>query len=231
MIVRIAAIAFALLATSLTAAARADDDVLNNSVRVGAYYIIYDTNAEDITGPYVPAGTNLKLKNVVTPYFAYVRRLSDHFSVEFAGGVPPLTKTEGKGPAKLGSVPYNDQVVVTARWLAPSVLLNYSFFDESAALRPYVGAGINYTRFYSRQSTAAGNAATGGPTRIDLTTSVGPAATVGLNYRINRHFYVIGSFSASEVDSRLKANTAGLIRTTHINFGPRAFVLAAGYSF
>jgi len=231
MIARIATIAFALVAASAAAAVRADDDVLSNSLRVGTYYIMYDTRADDLQGPYVPAGANLKLKDVITPYFAYVRRLSSHLSVELAMGVPPLTKTEGKGPATLGSVPYNGQTLVTARWLAPTLLLNYSFFEESAAWRPYIGAGINYTKFYSRQATAAGNAVGGGPTRIDLPVSVGPAATLGMSYRLARHFFVYGSINAAEVDTRLKATTAGVVRTTHVSFGPRAAVLSVGYSF
>lgn len=232
MIARKRTIAFGILAVSVGAGVRAEEDYLSNSLRVGAYYVTYDTTADDIRGQYVPAGVNLKLKDVVTPYFAYVRRLTNHFSVELAVGAPPLTKTKGKGPAMLApGVPYNGQVIVTARWLAPTVLLTYSFFDESAALRPYIGAGINYTRFYSRQSTYYGDLASGGPTRIDLTTSVGPAATVGLSYRLTRHFSLYGSISASEVDSDLKANTAGVIRRSHISFGPRAAVLAAGYSF
>jgi outer membrane protein len=231
MIARIWITAFGILAASVAAGARAEEDYLSNSLRVGAYYVTYDTQADDIRGPYVPPGANLKVKDVITPYFAYVRRLTNHFSVELAVGAPPLTKTEGKGPAKLGSVPYNGQVITTARWLAPTLLLTYSFFDESYKLRPYIGFGINYTKFYSRQSTAAGNAVSGGPTRVDLTTSVGPAATVGLSYRVTRHFSLYGSISASEVDTTLTANTAGVIRTTHISFGPRTAVLAAGYSF
>jgi outer membrane protein len=228
---RIWTIAFGVVAASVAVGARAEEDVYSNSLRLGAYYVMYDTQADDIRGPFVPAGVNLKVQDVITPYFAYVRRLTNHFSVELAVGAPPLTKTEGKGPAKLGSVPYNGQVITTARWLAPTLLLTYSFFDESYALRPYIGAGINYTRFYSRQSTAAGNAASGGPTSIGLTTSVGPAATIGLAYRVTPHFSLYGSLSASEVDSTLTANTAGVIRTTHISFGPRTAVLAAGYSF
>jgi outer membrane protein len=228
---RILTIALGILAASVTVGARAEEDRLPNSLRVGAYYVTYDTTADDLRGPYVPPGVNIKLKDVVTPYFGYIRTLTTHFSVELAIGAPPLTKTVGKGPAKLGSVPFNGQTIVTARWLAPTLLLEYSFFDESARLRPFIGAGINYTRFYSRQSTPAGNAVGGGPTSIGLTTSVGPAATLGLSFRMTRHFYLYGSVSASEVDSDLTANTAGVIRKTHVSFGPRALVLSAGYSF
>ena len=228
---RILTIAFGALAVSVTAGARAEEDRLSNSVRLGAYYVWYDTTADDLRGPYVPAGVNIELKSLVTPYFGYVRTLTNHFSLELALGAPPLTKTVGKGPAKLGSVPFNGETIVTARWLAPTLLLEYNFFDESARLRPFIGAGINYTRFYSRQSTPAGNAIGGGPTSIGLTASAGPAVTTGLSFRVTRHFYLYGSVSASEVDSDLTANTAGVIRKTHVAFGPRTLVLSAGYSF
>ncbi len=232
MIARIVTIAFGTLAATLAVGARAaDEDVLSNSLRLGAYYITYDTQADDLRGPFVPPGVNAKLKDTTTLYFAYVRRFNEHFSAELALGAPPLTKTLGKGPATLGSVPFNNQEILTARWFAPTLLLTYSFFDESARLRPYIGAGINYTRFYSRQVTPAGEAIVGGPTSVSLTTSVGPAATIGLSYRLTRHFSVYGSLSASEVDSDLTTNTAGVIRRSHVSFGPRAAVLAAGYSF
>jgi outer membrane protein len=224
-------ILFALIAATIATGAYADEDRLNNSVRLGAYYVWYNTHADDLRGPYVPPGVNIELKDVITPYFAYVRTLTNHFSLELAVGAPPLTKTVGKGPATLGSVPFNGETIVTARWLAPTLLLNYTFLDDSYRFRPYVGAGINYTKFYSRQSTAAGNAASGGPTSISLTTSVGPAGTIGISCRITRNFYVYGSLSASEVDSDLTANTAGVIRKTHVSFNPRTLVLSAGYSF
>ena len=105
------------------------------------------------------------------------------------------------------------QVIATARWLAPTLLLEYMFFSENSKWRPYIGAGVNYTTFYDRDSTAQGNAASGGPTKLSLTPSVGWAATAGLAYNI------------------LKADTAGVIRTTHISFGPQALVLSVGYSF
>jgi outer membrane protein len=220
-----------LVSSTAMAASGTDDDWLPNSFRVGTYFVQYYTHADDISGPFVPAGVNLKLKDVWTPYFAYVRSIDNHFSVELTAGVPPLTKTYGRGPAELGSVPYNGQEIVTARWLAPSALLEYSFLSPSSPLRPYIGIGVNYVKFYDRQSTAAGNAASGGPTSISLPASFGPAGTVGLAYRVSRHFNVYASYSASEVNTRLTADTAGVIRTSHIEFGPRAVVMAAGYSF
>ena len=218
------------LLTLATAVAHADS-VPDNTFRVGVYYIQYHSHADDISGPFVPTGLNLSVHDVETLYLAYVRRLSGHFDLELAAGVPPLTKTEGRGPATLGSVPYNGQEISTARWFAPTVLLNYKFFDESHAWRPYVGVGVNYVHFYDRQSTAAGNAAAGGPTSIKLPDSVGPAATVGMSYHLRDRWSVYASYSATIVKSKLTTDTAGVLRTSEVNFGPRAVVVAAGYSF
>jgi outer membrane protein len=205
--------------------------VPDNTVRIGLYYLNYHSTADDLSGPYVPSGVNLAVEDVTTLYLAYVRRLSVHFDVEVAAGWPPLTKTDGRGPAELGSVPYNGQIISTARWFAPTVLLNYKFFDDSAPLRPYIGIGVNYVNFYDREATAAGNAASGGPTSISLPSSWGPAGTVGLRYQLPQNWSFYTSYSASMVNSRLTANTAGVIRTSEIHFGPRALVFAFGYSF
>jgi outer membrane protein len=202
-----------------------------NDVRVGMYFVHYEATADDLSGPYTPTGLNGHLQNVETLYVAYVRTLSAHFSAELAFGYPPLTKIEGRGPATLGSVPYNGQVVSTARWVAPSFLLEYVFGDPDSRLRPYVGIGVNYTKFVARQSTAAGNAAFGGPTSVSLPASVGPAATAGLSYELTDRWHVYASYAIAQVNSKLTANTAGILRTSEVHFWPNTLVISAGYSF
>jgi outer membrane protein len=206
-------------------------DAADNELRLGVYSIFYHTSADDLQGPYVPPGANLKADNVETVYFGYIRRLSAHFETELAIGWPPITKTEGKGPATLGSVPYDGQVISSARWLAPTLLFNYKFFDENSVLRPYIGVGVNYTDFYDRDSTAAGNAASGGPTKLSLPSSWGPAATAGVTYRLNDHWGLHASYGWAQVKTHLTADTDGTIRTTHISFAPQSFILSAGYAF
>jgi len=211
-------LALAAALAGFAGAAHADDSVPANSVHVGAYFVHFDSSAQDVSGPFTPAGINLSVDNVTTAYFAYVRHLDSHWSIELAGGVPPTTKTYG-------------QEVATAKWLSPSVLAEYSFGDPSSAFRPYVGLGFNYTKFYDRDSTAAGNAANGGPTAISLSNAMGPAATVGLEYKINRDWSLFASYSAASVDSNYVSTTSGVQRSTTIHFDPEALVLAIGYSF
>jgi outer membrane protein len=215
-----------------TTVARADDPATPNTFRAGLYEIFYHVQSTDLQGPFTPPGYQLDVKNTHTAYFAYIRRVTSYLDVEIAGGIPPNTKTIGKGPATVGSVPYNGVIIATAKWAAPTALLEYKLFSESAALRPYIGVGVNYTSFYDRDVTEAGQQATGGPTRLSLSRSIGPAGTVGLKYQpAHARWSVIASYSISRVDSDIKTDTAGAIRTAHIDFRPQALVVAAGYSF
>lgn len=225
---KIASLVAALGLLAYSTAASAQD---KNTVRVGLFAIFYHTAADDVTGPYVPPGVTSDVANVQTVYLAYTRRLNASLELELALGVPPKTDTIGKGPATLGSAPWNGTTVGTVKWLSPTLLLEYKFCDESSRFRPFVGAGINFTHFYDREVNSAGEAALGGPTQISLRNSIGPAATVGFVYHAWDHWSVNASFSASEIESDLEANTNGVVRRSHVNFNPQALVFAVGYSF
>ena len=200
-------------------------------IRAGAYFLFYDLSAQNLYGQYTIPGLNATIKNLQTPYFAFERYLPWHFNVELALGVPPLTKIYGKGPAAVGSVPFNDQELLTARWFAPSLLLYYSLFDDSHRFRPYVGVGATYVNFYNRQTTPAANAVVGGPTQVSLPSSIGPTVSFGLSYRIAHNWSVYSSYSLARVRTLLTTDTAGVYRFSHVSFAPGALVISAGYAF
>jgi outer membrane protein len=219
------------VAVALAASGAYADEGTPNDIRAGLYYVNFETSATDISGPYTPSGLKIHVDSIETLYLAYVRTLSTHLAVELAFGYPPLTKTEGRGPATLGSVPYSGQIISTARWFSPTALFEYVFGDSNSRFRPYVGLGVNYTRFFDRVSTAAGDAASGGPTSISLPAAVGPAGTVGVSYKISDRFHVYASYSVAQVNTKLTADTAGILRTSEVHFWPNALVVSAGYSF
>jgi outer membrane protein len=218
----------------LTASLACADEVPDNTFRVGLYSVFFHTSVTPLAGPFIPKGEDLTatVKNVETPYLAYLRKLSTHFTFELAFGVPPLTKAYGNGPATLGgTVPFNGQELLASRWFAPTALIEYVFLDESSAFRPYVGVGVNYSMFYNRNITPAGEAIIGGPTRVELSSSVGPAVTGGISYRVARNWSVMASYSWARVTSHLNAITTDVDRTSSISFGPTTLIVAAGYSF
>ncbi len=223
------------LAALDTGVARADNDVgagdHPNTVAVGLYHVDFHVHADDLSGPFTPSGLNVRNPSVNTLYLAYMRRLSPHFDTELTLGLPPVTHSVAKGPALAGSVPFNGQSIATTRWFAPSLLLKYYLFSPDAMFRPYLGVGVNYTKFYSRQVTAAGEAISGGPTSLSLPVSVGPVLNAGVAYNPFDRVSVILSYSGSWVNARLTTDTAGVLRTSHVEFNPRALVLAVGYHF
>ena len=159
----------------------------SNSFRAGTYTVFYHASADDISGPYVPPGVNIEAQNVETAYFAYIRRLSSTIRCRIDCRLPAA------GERPRASVRHRwARCPTTASWsrapagLLPAVLLEYRFLSENSPWQPFVGVGVNYTTFYDRDTTAAGNAAFGGPTRLSLTASVGPAATVGVGYHVAR---------------------------------------------
>ncbi len=84
------------------AAPAAAEDYTNNSLRLGLYAVFYHSSADDISGPFVPAGVNVDAKDVQTLYLGYVATVVPHFDIELALGYPPLTKTVGKGTRHAG---------------------------------------------------------------------------------------------------------------------------------
>lgn len=222
----------ALLLAGGVASSRADDlSPPANELRLGLYFVRYAATAPNLSGPFTPPGINIRVGSLWTPYLAYLRHLDAHWSVELAGGVPPTTRTYGSGPAHVGSVPFDGQEVATAKWFSPSLLLEYRFLDPASALRPFAGLGVNYTHFYDLNSTPAGDAANGGPTHVSLSSTFGPAATVGASWQVTREFDLVLSYSIAQVNSNYRSDTSGAVRTTTIHFNPRTWVLAAGYSF
>jgi outer membrane protein len=226
--------AFIYAGAACAAPGSADDEVYNNSFRLGAEFVFYHTKSNDLTGPYLQSNgivANFKADNLETLYVGYVRRIRSNFAVELALGYPPLSKVTGRGSQYVGSVPYAGNVVSTARWLSPTAFIEYNFLPETSRLRPFFGVGVQYTAFYDRYSTAAGNAASGGPTRISLTSSVGPAATAGLSWHISGRWNAYASYSISQVDTHITTDTAGVQNRAHLHFGPQVLVISGGYSF
>jgi len=131
-------------------------------VRIGSYSVFYHTSADDLSGPYVPPGVNFKAENLETLYLGYIRWFTPDINLELALGYPPLAKVKGSGPRP--SAPCPTTAGDFERSLdradpAPGVQLPEREFAVPAIHR----RGCQLHTFYDRDSTAAGNAASGGP--------------------------------------------------------------------
>ncbi|MEJ1970687.1 MAG: OmpW family outer membrane protein [Rhizomicrobium sp.] len=117
---------------ALTVPALADaGDIL---VRVRGVYVSPDMS-DKIPGLKVGGDGNL-VPEIDGSYF-----LTDHVALELIAATTKHT-IKAQGVGQLGSV-----------WLLPPTLTAQYHFDPQGSFRPYLGAGVNYTFFYSGSDT------------------------------------------------------------------------------
>ena len=224
-----------LLASLLAAAAAAPALAQQNTVKIGISNVQpHATSANDFSGPFTPSGISLEVFNKTTTFFSYTREINDQWDVELALGLPPthdiaLKINNPNLPASAQA--HNGQIGAKVRQVAPTLFANYKFLEKSSPFRPYIGVGINYTRFDKTSLTAAGSAFNGGATSLALEDSVGLALQGGVVYSFNDLWSVSAALATAQVKSKITTNTLGIERSADIRFKPRVFTVAVGYSF
>jgi outer membrane protein len=209
-------VAFAALALACGVAA-ADGD---NVVKVGISRYQTHSRTDGISGIGVPPGADASVSGATTVIFVYERLLtpiSPNLGVEFVLGVPPRLHARATG-----SVAFLGDDVLSAKNVAPTLLLNYHFFGPETRLRPYVGVGVNYTRFTSIRSSLAPD--------VEMGSSTGLAVQAGANYAITKDFGLFASVAKVNVKSKVVAAGATVLTTT-VDFRPIVYSAGISYNF
>lgn len=200
-----------------------------NTIKVGIAHLSIHSQADNLTsnGPafLTPQPAGISVGDATTLLVSYIRKLDEHWDLDLETGLPPTHDTHGVGTL----APFG--VVSKVKQAGPSLFVNYNFGAANSKFRPFVGLGINYTRFYDAESTASGNLASGGPTKLELSDSWGPAAQLGASYKLADNWSVIGSIAVAKVKSDMTAITGSIRRTTTIDFRPVVYTLGVAYSF
>jgi len=181
--------------------------------------IRYDSNSKTtgIQGIGVPAGADAQVGDASTLMVSFERALTPQLGVEVVLGIPPRIKARATG-----TVAFLGDDVLSAKNVAPTVLLNYHFGGATDTWRPYMGIGVNFTRFASVESKLA--------PQVHMSDSVGLAFVGGVDYAINRQWGLYASVSAVDVRSNL-VGVANTVLTTTINFRPVVYAIGASYKF
>jgi outer membrane protein len=108
----------------------------------------------------------------------------------------------------------------TIKALPPSLLLQYHFTDLGA-FKPYVGAGLNYTRFYKRDNIDGGASVQQG--------SFGLAAQVGFDYALSKNWSFNVDLKYIQMDTDVKVR--GLGKVGKVDLDPTLFGIGIGYRF
>ncbi len=122
--------------------------------------------------------------------------------------------------------------------LPPSLTLEYRF-NPTGRIRPYVGAGLNWTWFYKSDSSPALTAALddilgGGvnTTDLDLDNSFGFAANAGIDWQLNDSWAVNTSIWFLDIDTQAEVFVNGAqVTEVDVVVDPLLFTLGLSYRF
>lgn len=188
-----------------------------NVVKMGVTRYTTHSTTSGIQGIGVPAGADATTGDATTLLLVYERLLTPNVGVELAAGVPPRIHSDAAGTmAILG------KDVLSAKNVAPTLLLNYHFGAAGDTWRPYVGIGVNFTRFVGIRSSLAPD--------VRMSDSVGPAVQAGIDFALNNEWTVFASVAALKVKSDLVA-VASTVLTTTIDFKPIVYSMGLSRKF
>ena len=111
----------------------------------------------------------------------------------------------------------------TVRHLPPTLLVQYHFLPD-AKFRPYVGAGVNYTRFSSVDLNVPGV----GDLDVD-NDSFGFALQVGVDVELTKQWYLNVDLKKVQIGTDVKLKGGG--KVSSIDIDPLMFGVGVGYRF
>ncbi len=136
-----------------------------------------DPDSSSGTVPGIP-GSGVEVDDDTQLSFTIGYMMTDNIGLEVLGALPLTHEISGTGSiADLG-------MVAETKHLPPVLSLQYYFMPQ-ADVRPYIGAGVNYTYFFDEETKGA----IAGHT-IDLDDSWGLAAQAGVAIDIPNNWFI-----------------------------------------
>ena len=142
-------------------------------VHVGPAHAKFHTSAEVSLGGAVVPGAGVNASSNTTLGLEVGYDLTPNLAARVTVGVPPTTRITGTGPlagaGELGRLKYGP-AVASLTWA----------FDGLGAVRPYLGAGINYTMMLSSKDGAI--------TNLDVKNAFGAVLQAGVDVPLNKRW-------------------------------------------
>lgn len=171
--------------------------------------------------PSLPA-EHVKVNNAVTPEVDFTYMATKNIGLELiaattrhtASGITGTTGSIGK-LAKMSVLP-------------PTLTVQYHLAPDSK-VRPYIGAGLNWTLFYSEKATKAFEAAAGN-TKVKAKSSFGWAAQAGVDIDLNEKMFLNLDVKYIDIDTTARLTTTNLgTQRVKVNIDP--IVVGVGVGF
>jgi outer membrane protein len=189
-------------------------------VRLRGILVAPTEKAGPIT-PGVPSGS-VKVDNAAMPEVDFTYMATDHIGAEL---ILATTKHDIRGT---GAVTGLGKVADT--WALPPTLTLQYHFAPKRHVRPYVGAGVNYTIFYSGEASDSLNAALGG-TKVKLDDSFGYALQAGVDVDITKKVFLNLDVKFIDVDTTARLTTGAAVNKVAVSLDPFVFGAGVGFRF
>lgn len=176
------------------------------------------------SGSVLPAfpGEKVSVDNAVTPEVDFTYMATDHVGFEL---IAATTKHSASG--RTGTTGSLGRLAST--WVLPPTLTAQYHFAPDAKVRPYVGAGVNYTLFYNEKASNALEGAVG-DTKVHMSDSVGWAGQAGLDIQLNDRMFLNLDVKYIDIDTtaRLSTKAAG-VQKVRVHLDPFVFGVGVGF--
>lgn len=190
-------------------------------VRVGTATVDPKSSSDDIDqipGQRVTANNNTQL-GISGTYM-----LNEKLGIEVLGSTPFTHDVSAKGGSLAGAS------VGKIKHLPPTVSAQYYPMGTSGKLKPYIGAGLNYTIFFDEKTGADIEGL--GYDKLSLDNSVGLAAQVGVDYQINKKWFLNASAMYADINTKATLTGPGVDNlTVDYDLDPMVYRVNVGFKF
>jgi len=181
-----------------------------------------DSGTLSLNGGALDVGEGVKVDSDTVPELDFTYMITKNWGVELILGYSEHTVTTHK--AAQTALSLGD--VIDAKVLPPTLTLQYHFMPDSN-IRPYVGAGINYTHFFSEELAGTVLEPAGGSVKLE--DSWGLAAQVGVDVALNDDWFINADIKYIQIDTKAKfSNLLGGATSAEISADIDPFVFGLG---
>jgi outer membrane protein len=204
--------------TSFPALAQSEGDLL---FRFGVASVMPNDDSSEVRPI---SGTGVSVDDATSVGLTFTYLFTDNIGIELLGALPFKHKIKGDK----GAIDGVD--IGTVKQLPPTLVAQY-YFRSDSSVRPYLGAGINYTYFFDENADSELEGVVG-DTNIDIDNSVGPAAMAGIDIDVSKNWFLNASIWYIDIDTEatLKTADAGKLQVD-VDIDPWVAMIGIGTRF
>ncbi|MFT5708161.1 MAG: outer membrane protein [Oceanospirillaceae bacterium] len=169
-------------------------------------------------------GTKASVSSSTQLGLTFEYMLTAQWGVEVLAATPFRHNLKGQG----GALANTD--IGSVKQLPPTLSMMYHFPTEGD-FDPYLGAGINYTAFFSEDlASGTANAVSTGSLKLD--NSWGVALQAGFDYQLNDKWLLNSSVRYMDIDTKGTIDfDSGSVANVNVDIDPWVYSIMIGYKF